>query len=59
VDRQVVLTIAEYSLSGHVRTDNYQLKGGWNVIDLEQYDDIVAFKLSDNAEVSAEVVLEP
>jgi len=42
-----------------VRTDNYQLKGGWNVIDLEQYDDIVAFRLSDNAEVSAEVVLEP
>jgi len=59
VDRQVELTIAEYSLSGHVRTDSYQLKGGWNVIDLEQYDDIVAFKLSDNTEVSAEVVLEP
>ena len=59
VDKDVKLTVAEYSLSLRVRQDEVSLRAGWNVVDLSQYDDIVAFKLGENSTMLAEVVLEP
>ncbi len=59
VSKQAKLTIAEYSLAAKVRAEEVQLKDGWNIMELDQYDDLVAFKLSEDNEISAEIILEP
>ena len=57
---EVQLEVAEYSLLGAVTTETFRLRPGWNVVDLGQFYDMVAFRFPTNVDkVVAEIVLEP
>jgi len=52
------MRIAEYSLLSKVR-DAVTLNTGWNIIDLNSYYDIIAFKLDESIDLlQAEIILE-
>lgn len=53
------MRIAEYSLLSKVRDDTVTLNTGWNIIDLNSYYDIIAFKLDESIDLlQAEIILE-
>ncbi|QXJ33935.1 DUF2139 domain-containing protein [Saccharolobus shibatae] len=53
------MRIAEYSLFSKVRDDTVTLNTGWNMIDLNNYYDIIAFKLDESIDLlQAEIILE-
>ena len=58
-DTACTLTVLHYILgSFFVETEDISLNSGWNSIDLSQYSDILAFKLSSNATIKAYMVLD-
>ncbi|MEM0027353.1 MAG: DUF2139 domain-containing protein [Ignisphaera sp.] len=58
--KETKIRISEYTMLGTSIEDDIAIKSGWNIITLENYYDIVAFKILENVDkILAEIILEP